>query len=129
MLELYKNIKSRRIELEMSQQELSSLVGYSGKSMISKIERGEVDLSQTMIQKFADALRTTPGELMGYEEEKSEVPEFDPDHLELIDLYSKLTKDQKKTVMNLLRDISICIIIYCYYTFCITFFIKSKMKI
>ena len=82
MLELYKNIKSRRIELEMSQQELSSLVGYSGKSMISKIERGEVDLSQTMIQKFADALRTTPGELMGYEEEKSEVPEFDPDHRE-----------------------------------------------
>ena len=32
------------------------------------------------------------------------VPEFDPDHLELIDLYSKLTKDQKQTVMNLLRS-------------------------
>lgn len=104
MLELYKNIKSRRIELEMSQQELSSLVGYSGKSMISKIERGEVDLSQTMIQKFADALRTTPGELIGYEDEKPDVPEFDHDHLELIDLYSKLTKDQKQTVMNLLRS-------------------------
>ena len=41
---------------------------------------------------------------MGYEEEKSEVPEFDPDHLELIDLYSKLTKEQKQTVMNLLRS-------------------------
>lgn len=105
MLELYKNIKSRRIELGMSQQELSDIVGYSGKSMISKIERGEVDLSQTMIQKFADALRTTPGDLMGWEEDKvSEVPEFEPDHLELIDLYSKLTKEQKQTVMNLLRS-------------------------
>ena len=99
MLELYKNIKSRRIELEMSQQELSSLVGYSGKSMISKIERGEVDLSQTMIQKFADALRTTPGELIGMVYKKKHY------------------------------GISICIIIYCYYTFCITFFIKNKMKI
>ena len=67
MLTLYKNIKSKRMELGMSQQELADLVGYSGKSMISKIERGEVDLSQTMIQKFADALKTTPGELMGWE--------------------------------------------------------------
>lgn len=104
MLELYKNIKARRIELEMSQQELSTLVGYSGKSMISKIERGEVDLSQTMIQKFADALSTTPGELIGYEDVKNDVPEFDPDHIELIDLYSKLTKEQKQTVMSMLRS-------------------------
>lgn len=104
MLELYKNIKNRRIELCMSQQELSDIVGYSGKSMISKIERGEVDLSQTMIQKFADALKTTPGDLMGWEEERPEVPEFDPDHIELIDLYSKLTKEQKQTVMNMLRS-------------------------
>lgn len=104
MLVLYKNIKEKRLELNMSQQELSDLVGYSGKSMISKIERGEVDLSQTMIQKFADALKTTPSELMGWEEETQEVPEFEPDHLELIDLYSKLTKEQKQTVMNLLRS-------------------------
>lgn len=32
------------------------------------------------------------------------VPEFEADHLELIDLYSKLTKEQKQTVMNLLRS-------------------------
>ena len=104
MLELYKNIRSRRLELCMSQQELADIVGYSGKSMISKIERGEVDLSQTMIQKIADALKTTPGDLLGWEEERPEVPEFDTEHLELIDLYSKLTKEQKQTVMNMLRS-------------------------
>ena len=83
----------------MSQQDLSELVGYSGKSMISKIERGEVDISQTMIQKFADALKTTPGDLIGYEDQKIEIPEFDPDNIELIDLYSKLTKEQKQSLL------------------------------
>lgn len=66
MIDLYKNIKSRRIELGMSQQALAEKVGYTGKSMVSKVERGEIDLSTTMIQKFADALKTTPSDLMGW---------------------------------------------------------------
>lgn len=32
------------------------------------------------------------------------VPEFSPDHIELIRLYSGLTKEQKKSVMSLLRS-------------------------
>lgn len=67
MADLYRNIKNKRTELGMSQQELALKVGYSGKSMISKVERGEVDLSTTMIKKFADALSTTASELMGWD--------------------------------------------------------------
>ncbi len=65
MIELYENIKSRRKELGLSQEELAHLVGYSGKSMISKVEKGDVDLSTTMIKKFSSALQTTPSELLG----------------------------------------------------------------
>lgn len=64
-MELYNNIKKRRQALNMTQAELAELVGYTGKSMISKIERGEVDLSQSKIETFARALRTTSGALFG----------------------------------------------------------------
>lgn len=65
MIDLYRNIKEKRKELGFSQDELAKRVGYSGKSMISKIEKGEVDLSTTMIKKFSEVLHTTPSELMG----------------------------------------------------------------
>ena len=65
MLELYKNIKARREELGLSQSELAELTGYTSKTSISKIESGHIDLPQSKIAIFADALRTTPGALMG----------------------------------------------------------------
>ena len=68
MLDLYSNIKKRRQQLNMSQQELAEAVGYKGKSMISQVEKGLVDLPESMIIKFADALFTTPATLMGWED-------------------------------------------------------------
>jgi len=68
MLPLYRNIKKRRTELDISQQELAELVGYKSKSMISQVENGTVDLSLTMIAKFASALKCTPSYLMGWED-------------------------------------------------------------
>ena len=47
---LYENIKKRRPELNMSQQELAELVGYKGKSMISQVENGQIDLPITMVK-------------------------------------------------------------------------------
>lgn len=66
MLQLYKNIKNKRTELNMTQSELAKKLGYADKSMIAKIEKGLVDLTQSKIVAFADALNTTPGELMGW---------------------------------------------------------------
>lgn len=66
MLDLYKNIKNRRIALGMTQSELADKTGYSGKSMIAKVEKGIVDLPQSKIEEFAIALHTTPAELMGW---------------------------------------------------------------
>lgn len=65
MLELYGNIKRFRKELKMSQEDLAKKTGYTDRSSIAKIEKGMVDLPQSKILLFAEALNVTPGELMG----------------------------------------------------------------
>lgn len=65
MLNLYKNIKARRIALGMSQDELARKTGYKDRTSISKIESGKVDLTQSKVKAFANALETTTAELMG----------------------------------------------------------------
>ena len=72
-MELYKNIRNRRIELGLTQAELAKKIGYRSISTIAKIERGINDIPQSKIKAFADALNTTPGELMG-EVELAPVP-------------------------------------------------------
>lgn len=68
MLKLYSNIKSLREELGFSQDDLAKKTGYTSRSSIAKIEKGLVDLSQTKIDLFANALNTTPAKLMGWDE-------------------------------------------------------------
>ena len=53
------NIKKRRFELGMSQQELADALGYRSRSTIAKIESGENDVSHKKLQKFAEVLDTT----------------------------------------------------------------------
>lgn len=65
MLDLYRNIKERRLALGLTQGELAKRTGYSDKSMIAKIEAGKVDLPQSKIVAFAKALATDPGDLLG----------------------------------------------------------------
>lgn len=64
-MELYENIRKRRIELSLTQEDLAKKIGYRSISTIAKIERGINDIPQSKIKAFADALNTTPGELMG----------------------------------------------------------------
>lgn len=59
------NIRNLRKERGWNQSELARRVGYSDKSMISKIEKGDVDLPRSQIFKFAKALNVTASEIMG----------------------------------------------------------------
>lgn len=68
MINLYHNIKNRRLELKMSQDTLAELTGYKDRSSIAKIEKGEVDISESKIREFAKALKISPQELMGWDE-------------------------------------------------------------
>lgn len=65
MLELYENIRSLRFYHCMTQSELAEKTGYKDKGMVSRIERGLVDLPVSKIELFAKALKTDPMKLMG----------------------------------------------------------------
>jgi len=65
MLEIYTNIKKRRKELGYTQTELANKLGCADKSMIAKIEKGQIDLPQSKIMAFAKALETDTRILMG----------------------------------------------------------------
>jgi len=72
MLQLYRNIKEKRIALGLTQSDLANKLGYADKSMIAKIENGKIDLSQSKIIAFAKALYCAPADLMGWEEDDEE---------------------------------------------------------
>lgn len=61
---MYDRIKQLRLEQDMSQEELASKVGYKGRSMIARIESGQVDISQSKVKAFAAALNTSIDFLM-----------------------------------------------------------------
>lgn len=113
MLVLYENIKNRRSELHLTQEELAEKLGYKGKSMICKIEKGLVDLPQSKITAFADALLTTPGDLMGWtEDEESRAKravtlssitlrlQEDAEMVEALDVYFKMSPEKKRHVIE-----------------------------
>lgn len=60
-------IKSRRVELRMSQKELGELLGYSpNNNYFYKIERGSKGLPLNKLCKLAEVLETTPNWLLGW---------------------------------------------------------------
>ena len=65
MLELYENIRKYRKRKKITQEKLATLTGYTDRSSIAKIEKGEVDLPQSKILLFANALGVDAGTLMG----------------------------------------------------------------
>lgn len=71
MLALYENIRRLRQKRGMSQDELAKLVGYGDRTSIAKIESGKVDLPQSKIVAFANALQCSPAYLMGWTDEFS----------------------------------------------------------
>ena len=71
------NIRKRRQELRMSQQELADAMGYRTRSTIAKIESGENDVSQKKLQRFAAVLNISVSKLMEGDREE-EIPAVMP---------------------------------------------------
>lgn len=100
MLDLYKNIKLQRQKLGLTQSDLAKRLGYADKSMIAKIENGNIDLPQSKIVAFSDALNVTPNFLMGWEAESTHTNsqwgddkanrEYLEDKPELLELYNDI---------------------------------------
>lgn len=97
MIDLYKNIKTLREAQGLSQDELAKKTGYTSRSSIAKIEKGEVDLPRSKIIAFAEALNTTPGRLMGWEDESTK--EWEPK------LTAKDERDIRKDLDEILNSL------------------------
>ena len=72
-------IRKRRIELDMTQEELAIKTGYKTKGAISRIESGTRDISQSQISIFAKALNTTESNLMGWGQDIDYIIDKHPD--------------------------------------------------
>lgn len=59
MLSIAHNIKKRRLELKMSQQELADALGYKSRSTIAKIESEDNNIPHSKLKEFARVLDTT----------------------------------------------------------------------
>lgn len=121
-MELAQNIKRRRIELNLSQSELASKVGYKDKGSISRIENGTLDLTQSQIVNFAKALEVSPAYLMGWESqsdkdklldsldkikemiEKSEILSITDTEAEIINNIRRLDSKGRETVLRVIQD-------------------------
>lgn len=67
-MEIHEMIKTLREQRGLSQESLALKVGYKDRSSIAKVEAGLVDLSQSKIAAFADALGVSPANLLGWDE-------------------------------------------------------------
>ena len=85
----------------MSQDELAEKTGYTSRSSIAKIEKGLVDLQQSKIISFANALGVTPSQLMGWDDQPTTMAaHFDGDEyteaeLEDIRAYAEFVKNRR----------------------------------
>lgn len=62
-------IKTLRVSLGMSQEELAKKIGYKSRTSVNKIEESTRDLPLDRIQKVALALDVPPSVLMGWKED------------------------------------------------------------
>lgn len=83
-------IRQRRKELNLTQEELASKMGYKSRTAISNVEKDLEDLTTARVRKFAQALDCEPGYLMGWS-----IPTFTPnDDSKLQNKQSYSTEEQ-----------------------------------
>lgn len=99
-MKLYENIRNRRIELDMSQDELARRLGYTSRSMICKVESGRVDLPSSKIVEFAKALQTEPEYLMGIEKDRQHFTDLQK---QVIDYVVSLPEEKLEALYEFLR--------------------------
>lgn len=108
-MEIGQIIKKRREELEMSQEELAFKAGYKSRSSINKIEVDGRGLPQSKIKAIAEALKTTPAFLMGWEEDTDSAFDyvsgcFGEQAGEMLENFHHLNEKGKKEALKRVRE-------------------------
>ena len=97
-MNLKERIKTLCKEKGITVNKLEKTLGF-GTGYVAKLDNSVPNTAK--IQLIADFFNVSVDFLMTGE--KPEIPGFEPEHLELIDLYSKLNKEQKAAIINMLR--------------------------
>ena len=97
-------VRARRIEKGMTQSELAQRLGYKSKSSVAHIENGR-DIPRAMIVELSEILDTTPGYLMGWNDEQTrpETITTEPltgDERRLLDLFRQLTPKEQGNIIG-----------------------------
>ena len=110
-MEVGQKIKEARLQKGLTQEELGKIVGLQ-KSAIAKYENGRVvNIKRSTLQKLATALNLRGSDLI-IQSNPKEAAELsarvlmDSDLRELVELYSSLNKDDKRTVQDLARRLA-----------------------
>lgn len=110
-MDIGKLIKEARLEKGLTQEQLGELVGVQ-KSAIAKYESGRVvNIKRSTLQKLAKALNLKGSDLVigANPREAAELSArvlIDSNLRELVELYSSLSDDDKKTAMDLVRRLA-----------------------
>ena len=106
-------VRDRRIDLNISQDELAKLTGYSGKTSISKIEKGVNGIPLDKLFQFASALRTSEEYLIGKVEDPDWVfhitkdsSQFTEEETELLLKYRCADSKQKELINYILQKVT-----------------------
>lgn len=101
-------VKYYRKRLNITQEELAVKAGYvvgtNPSSAISKIERGDMEITQTKIADIAKALGISPSDLFPNKKETPAVDQFSETERQIIALYRNADSITKRHVAKLLGE-------------------------
>ena len=100
MKTIYDRIKEYRKKLGLTQKELAAKLGYESQSIVAKIESGHVDLPQSRMIAFSNALGVSPGELMGIVGSSHNLSDSE---IELLQLFRACSREAQDHSLNYLR--------------------------
>ena len=100
MYEIYQKLLDER---KLKNSDIARATGLSN-AILSDWKRGKTTPKSDSMIKIADFLNVSVDYLMTGEDNRVDAPVFEPEHIELISLYSQLEKEQKEAVFNLLRS-------------------------
>jgi len=106
MVAMGERVRRRRIELGLTQDELSQKMGYQHKTSISRIEKGLNEIPQSKMQAFADALQTTIGYLMGWTEDIDKRIGLTIEERQIIAYYRSLNRVGKDVIYKTLEGLA-----------------------
>lgn len=102
---LKENIKSKRLELGMTLDEVAEKLGVK-KPTLHRYESGVIsNIPSDKIEDLAKIFDVSPSQLMGWNDDKYKDFNLDEKEREFIDLYESLDSDSKKLIIETMKKI------------------------